>query len=103
MLRHTLTTSMLRFYENENPSEYEDYCAICSLIWESKDVVWLVGFKGNVTRKHLRQLLKFLFDNNIKIVKAHRSPKHILPFGEEVNGYLQIEVDNLVKRFMKKD
>lgn len=101
MLRHNVTTSILRFYESDEPSDFEEYCAVCSVIWESDDTIWLQGFHGQVTRKHLRKLLKFFVDNKIKTVKAYRAPKHLLPLSKQVQDHFEINVKELIDRFMK--
>lgn len=103
MLVHEATSSLLRFYRQENPGYYDDYCAICTVIWENREVIWLVGFHGELQRKHFRRLLQWLIDNKIKLVKAYRSPKHILPLAvEHPGGYFEIKVQDLVDRFVKE-
>lgn len=100
MLRHNVVTSILRFYNNEHPADFEDYVAVCSLLWESKDTIWIHGFHGNVNRKHLRTLLKFFIDNDVKIVKAKRSPFRVLPLSNNKGDHHEIVVDDLIKRFV---
>lgn len=103
MLRHELTMSILRFYEEDNPTDFADYCAVCNVVWETEEVIWLKGFHGNMTRKNFRELLNWLQVNEIKRVKAYRSPNHVLPLAKQTaDGYFEIKVDDLVKRFVKE-
>lgn len=101
MLRHSVTTSILRFYENENPSDFEDYIAVCYLVWETNDIVWIQGFHGDLTRKHLRLLLNFFVENNIKLVRAKRSPFRTLPLSRNMGSHHEIFVQDLIDRFIK--
>jgi hypothetical protein len=104
MLRHEFLITLLRFYKEDKPSNYADYSAVCNLVWETPTTIWLKGFHGDMTRKNFRELLDFLVDNKIEIVKAFRSPKHILPLAvEKEGGYFEIKVRDLVNRFTKKD
>lgn len=103
MLRHEITTSILRFYENEVPGEYEDFIASCVIVWESPKVIWIKGFHGNLQRKHLRKLLEFLVSWQIETIKAFRSPTRLLPMVSSRDGtYVEIKVKDLQDRFMKK-
>ena len=103
MLEHELTISILRFYKEETPNDNSDHCAVCTVMWESKDVIWLKGFNGSVQRKHLRCLLNWLIDNKVKLIKAHRSPKRVLPLAvENPSGYFEIKVQDLIDRFVKE-
>lgn len=103
MLRHETVMSILRFYKEEVPSNYADYCAVCNVVWETEEVIWLKGFHGEMQRKHFRHLLKWLIDNKIKSVKAYRSPKHILPLAvDHPGGYFEIRVQDLIDRFVKE-
>ena len=103
MLKHEILVSLLRFYDNTIPEEYEDYCGVCTLSWESKDTVWINGLNGSITLKHWYSFIDFCIDSGIKIIKAHRAPRHRLPFAKVLNGnYYVVLVDDLVQRYNKR-
>ena len=100
MLRLDPVTSIIRFYDTETPGDFEEYVAVCNVYWESKDTIWIHGFHGTVTRKHLRALLRFFIDYKIKTVKAKRSPFRSLPLSRKEGEMHVIDVDELIKRFI---
>lgn len=103
MIRNDHLISILRFYNQENPSDYEDYCAVCTLTWESKDVIWINGLHGVLKPRHWYKLIEFLVKNNIKVIKATRSPNHKLPFVSKQNGtYCEILVQDLVDKYLNR-
>jgi len=103
MLKHEVLVSLIRFYNNEVPAEYEDYCGVCTLSWESIDTVWINGLNGTITLKHWYSFIDFCIENNIKIIKAHRAPRHRLPFSKSINSnYYILIVDDLVQRYNQR-
>lgn len=100
MIRHSKLTSLLRFYDcDESDDPFLPYVAVCNIIWESAQTVWVQGMHGKLSRKLLREFLKFCVDNQIITVKAFRAPNHLLPLMHEVDDHYEITVDDLVKRF----
>lgn len=99
MIRHELTTSLVRFYKQPSDDPYQPYDAICTLVWENSETVWIHGFHGSLDRKLLRELAQFLIDNKIKIVKAHRAFERTLPFVSKREGDV-VEID--VQRVAQK-
>lgn len=103
MIKHEVLISVLRFYESDEPNEYEDYVAVCNLVWESKNTVWIKGLHGNMKRKNWRKLLKFLDNHKIETLKIIRAPHHKLPLADYLNDhYAEIKVSKLTNRFLKE-
>ena len=92
MIRHDLVTSAVRFYASEEPGPFEPYVAICTLLWESDKVVWIVGMHGALSRRMVRKLVRLLHDLGVTTAKAHRHPAHRLPFGEDVGDHVEMDV-----------
>lgn len=103
MLKHEVLVSLLRFYNSTIPEEYEDYCGVCTLSWESSDTVWINGLNGTITLKHWYALIEFCEEKGIKVIKAHRSPRHRLPFAKMLNSnYYVVLVEDLIQRYNKR-
>lgn len=102
MIRHDSLISTVRFYDTETDDPFYPYVAICTIVWESPDVIWVKGLHGDLSRKLLREFLKFLVDSKIKTVKAHRANGKTLPFIVfRDNEYTEISVESLAKKFIK--
>lgn len=98
MIRHEVVTSTLRFYASEEPGWFDPYVAICTLLWESDKVVWIVGMHGALSRRMVRKLVRLLYDLGVTTVKAHRHPAHRLPFGEDVGDHVEMDVAAVAAR-----
>ena len=98
MIRHDLVTSSLRFYASEEPGPFESYVAICTLLWETDAVVWIVGMHGAMSRKMIRELVQFLHTAKVAVAKAHRHPAHRLPFGKDVGDHVEMSVPDAARR-----
>ena len=101
MVRQEVLVTVLRFYTQENPKERDSYVAVCTLLWESPSIVWLKGLHGNLTRKVLRDLVQWLLDNKISLVKAIRASGS-LPLATYTRGeYCEIDVEKRREEFNK--
>ncbi|HOX89917.1 MAG TPA: hypothetical protein PLN55_09925 [Burkholderiaceae bacterium] len=98
MIRHDLVTSTLRFYASEEPGPFEPYVAICTLLWETDNIVWIAGLHGSLSRKLLRELVEKLHGLGVSLAKAHRHPAHRLPFGVEVDDHIEMDVATMARR-----
>lgn len=92
MIRHTPTTSTLRFYASADPGPFEPYVAVCTLLWETSTTVWIVGLHGAFSRRSLRELVGWMRASGVTLVKAHRAPDHKLPFGKMVGDHVEMLV-----------
>jgi hypothetical protein len=102
MIRHELQISQIRFYNIESDDPFFPFDAICSLVWETKDTVWVKGFHGKLSRQTLREFLQFLIDNDIKTVKAFRSVQKTLPgiiFRKD--NFTELSVDDLARKYAR--
>lgn len=98
MIRHDLVTSALRFYASDTPGPFEPYVAICTLLWETDRIVWIVGMHGAMSRQMIRQLVQFLNTAGVALAKAHRHPLHRLPFGVDVDDHVEMDVPAAARR-----
>ena len=103
MIRNDPLVSIVRFYDVEEPADYEDYCGVCTLTYESKEAVWINGLHGNLKFRHWYKLIELLDSQNIKVIKATRAPKHKLPFVHLQQGtYCEILVQDLMQRYLRR-
>lgn len=101
MIRHETVISILRFYPKDTDDPLAKYDASCTLVWESSDTVWIKALSGTFTRQYLRELIRFLYDKNIKLLKSYRS-SGTLPYATKVEGnYCEIDLD-IVKPKVEK-
>jgi hypothetical protein len=101
-LRHTVNTSLVRFYNHADPDWYASYDAICTFTWESPTVVWMIGLHGTLSRKVLRQLTQLFLLHGVQLVKAHRAPDRTLPFVTSRDGtYVQINIADVFARLSR--
>lgn len=94
MLRYEPVSGILRFYPKnvEDGDDSPEYEASCTVVWESKSVIWIKGLSGRFSRNSLADLIKFIFDNRILKVKTHRN-SGILPFSTiRDNTYCEVDV-----------
>lgn len=84
MLRHSLLTTQIRFFIEDSEDPFAPYDAICTLCWESASTVMLVGMHGTLNRKLFRELISFLAQEEVRTLKAYRSPTHTLPFATQI-------------------
>lgn len=104
MIRHTKpsqrTTSLLRFYDTDTSDAYAPFSAICTLVWqEYGKVVWVEGFKGKITRAHLREMAEFFIKAGVVEVRAMRADHRSIPFGtKHPDGYRSMMVAEFAQR-----
>lgn len=91
-IRHEPTTSILRFYASAEPGPWEPYVAVCTVIWQNAERVWLCGMHGTISRKHLRELVDHLWAKGVRTIYAHRDPTRRLPWAREVGDHLEIDL-----------
>ena len=101
MIRHEVLTSTLRFYNSESEDAFEPYVAICTIQWETANVIWIKGMHGSITRAHLREFLDFCIANKVETVKAYRSSGHTLPFMKHVDLHMELNVSEVMARLYK--
>lgn len=98
MIRHEHTHTILRFYPEFTDDPYAPYVAVCTLVWETPQTVWIHGLHGTITRRSFRQLADFCVVHGITTVKAHRHPTRKLPCGVPVGDHIEIRVADVVGR-----
>lgn len=99
MLKHEPVVTAIRFFQKDAPHASIPYFASVVLTWETPHVVWMQMFNGKLERKDLRDLLQWLVDNEIRLVKAKRIEGHMLPCGEvNEDGVTSIDVQKLATR-----
>lgn len=103
MIRHDEIVSHLRFYSQYSDDPYPPYDAICTVIWESKDVIWVKGLQGKMTLTLWRELAGWLIEKGIKLVKLERAENHTMPFASFNSGtYYEVAVDEKLERWAKR-
>lgn len=99
MLKHEPVVTAIRFFKKDAPHASIPYFASVVLTWETPHVIWMQLFNGKLGRKDLRDLLQWLVDNEIHVVKARRIDGHVLPLGEtNAEGVTSIDVLKLATR-----
>ena len=102
MIRHEVQISTIRFYNTDSDDPFAPYDAICSLAWETPSTVWVKGLHGDLTRKTMKDLLKFFIDNGVHTLKAHRATGRTLPGLTVRDGtYAEVDVADLARRFLR--
>ena len=102
MIRHELQTSVIRFYNSDSSYDFADYDAICTLIWETSEVVWIKGLHGNLNYKLLREFIQLIDSLGAKTIKAYRADNRKVPFTAKRNGNLvEIDVATIMRRVGK--
>lgn len=103
MIRHEPLTAALRFYERDSDLPTPPYDAICTVVWETRNTIWIRGLHGEMSRKLLRELLEWFIDNGVCTVRAHRDSAHSLPFARtQDDGSFAIDVADLIDRFARR-
>lgn len=74
------------------------YDAICTIVWETQKTIWIKGLHGTLSRKLLRELVKFFIDNSITTVKAHRAGGHSIPFMAKIDDHMELSVDDVASK-----
>lgn len=101
MIRLEPAASILRFYPEDTDDPLANYTASCTLVYESASVVWVKGLVGELSRKNLRELLRFFIDNNICLVKTIRASGS-LPYATKVDGnYCELDLTSDIIKFRK--
>ncbi len=103
MIKEEVLTTCIRFYGTDTPEEYEDYTAVCHLTYESSSIVFIKAMCGDLNRKQLRKLLHYFLQKGVCTVKAHRSPKHTLPYAVEKDGVQTIDLLALAQKLTNKE
>lgn len=99
MITHTNLVTVLRFFNDEFAIYGESqYDAICTLAWERNDVVWMTGLHGTLSMCLMRQLVVWLLQNNVRMVKADRAGRKI-PLGQIVGDHIELVTADVAKRF----
>ena len=102
MIRHSLLTSQLRFFNEVTTDPFAPYDAICTISWETPSVIWLVGLHGSLTRALFREMVIYFHDEKVKTVKAYRAPGHRLPFASCIGENLySIDVEEVYNAMHK--
>jgi hypothetical protein len=100
VIRHSPTLSELRFFEAANPPPMAPFDACCLVVWETERVIWLRMLHGRLTRKLMRELLAWLVERGVDVVRSHRATGHVLPLGvERSDGSWETRVADLAARF----
>lgn len=92
------TTAILRIGDGDPQDPYRKFSATCTLVYESREVVWVKALVGQLTKQQLRELLAWFLAHGVKTVKATRAPGHRLPGFVEVDGHLQLELASMRER-----
>lgn len=101
MLREEPLITLLRFYDTDTDDPLAKYTASCTLMWETKNVVWIKGLAGDFSRRALRDLIRYIFDKNILVVKSFRATG-TLPFATKTDGnYCEVDIEAAKPRLMK--
>lgn len=94
-------TSTLRFYLDDQAEPFADFEAVCTAIWLPGHTVRLVGMHGDVSRRLLIDLLRYMHGQGVERIHSRRAGKHSLPLGRLLpNGDTELLVADLVKRFL---
>lgn len=103
MIRHTTVTSQVRFFNKESSDPYASYDAICTLMWETPQIVWITGLHGVITRKLLAELIVFLDSQDVQQIKAYRAPGRNLPLSELIGPNLySIDIKQAMQLFVAR-
>lgn len=83
MIRYTETTGELRFFDDDDAPHMARFDASCVVLWEQPTVVWIRMLSTNagssVTRKMLRDLVDWLVEHRVEMVRSRRGMGHLLP------------------------
>lgn len=102
MLRVSPVISHIRFYDAESIDAFTPYVAICTIVYEEPDIIWIKGFHGNVSRKLYRELATWIVDSNIRLIKANRAENKHIPFTSFRDGdYIEVEVGEAFKKWVR--
>lgn len=103
MIRHDEIVSHLRFYSQYSDDPYPPYDAICTVVWESKHVIWVKGLQGKMTLSLWREFARWLIDRDVTLVKLERADNHTMPFASYNSGkYYEVQVDEKLKRWANR-
>ncbi|WP_326535807.1 hypothetical protein [Pseudorhodoferax sp.] len=73
------TTGIARFYEQDSAAPMADYQLVCSVNWESPQVVWVHGLMGKGSRKLWRDFVAELHTQGVQQIRATRAEGRVLP------------------------
>lgn len=93
MIEHEPVASVLRIGDGDPLDPFRQYSAVCTLVYEGPQVVWVKAMAGELSRGNLRELLAWFSTQGLKTVKATRAPGHKLPGFKEVGDHLELDVE----------
>ena len=102
MIRSVPVAEIIRFYEVETDDPYADYVAVCTIVWETKDIVWIKAMNGRISKSHLIELANWLIARGVKKARASRVRGKRLPFSSDGGEYQEIVLDRVLERLSKK-
>ena len=103
MIREEKTITTVRFYHTESDDPYLPYDAVCTVVWESPDVVWIKAMNGKLTRKLMCDFVVYLYDQGVKTIKSTRGDGKTVPFVTLKDGnYFEIDVEKAMERIAKR-
>ncbi|KQP12470.1 hypothetical protein [Pseudorhodoferax sp. Leaf267] len=73
------TTGIARFYLQDDAAPMSDYQLVCTLNWESPNVVWVHGLMGRGSRKLWRDFAAKLHEVGVEQIRATRAEGRVLP------------------------
>jgi len=99
MLRHEISTSIIRIYTDDDAEWGSPYVAVLTLLWETPTIVEIIGFHGEMTHKLNLEILQFFLDKGIETVKASRHGGHKLPGAIlKEDGFYHLDIKRLAQR-----
>ena len=103
MIRHEVVVSQLRFYNEESSETYPPYDAICTVVWESKEVIWVKGLHGKLNLSLYKEFANWVIQCGIKLVKLERAGNHTMPFASYNSGnYYEVSIDDKLKKWANR-
>lgn len=103
MIRHELTTSIVRFYNTESNDPFRPHDAICTLVWENPKIVWVKGLNGSMSRTVMREFAQFLHDEGVEVIKAYRDPNKTIPFITARSGeFVEVRISDIIDYMAKR-
>ncbi len=72
-------SGVVRFYQDDDAPPMSDFQVVCTVNWESPEVVWVHGLMGKGNRKLWRDFVDKLHGLGVVQIRALRADGHILP------------------------
>lgn len=83
MLPEGTTSGVVRFYADENAAPMSDFQVVCTVNWESPQVVWVHGLMGKGDRRLWQDFVRALADRGVTTIRALRADGHRLPRAQQ--------------------